>query len=114
MDGKVVVEEEDGRLSHFTTITWQLGLGETLCYKFKSESSGQSGTVEVSFLSLRSVYSIMDTYTFPLVRSSVHCLCDCPGGASHCQPGSELCGNNSNCATFYRYYYYYYYYYHYY
>ena len=44
-----------------------------------------SGHVEVTYTSLKSVYSIMDTYSFPLVRSRVQCTCDCPGGATHCQ-----------------------------
>ena len=101
-DGRVVVEEEGGRLSDLTTVTWQIGLGETLCYRFRSETSEMSGRVEVTFLSLKSVYSIMDTYKFPLVRSSVRCLCDCPGGVSHCEPGADLCQNQTNCANYYR------------
>ena len=101
MDGKIVVEDEAGQLSDFTTVSWQIGLGETLCYRFRSESRGMSGTVEVTYLSLKSVYSIMDSYRFPLMRSEVSCLCDCPGGASHCDAGVELCGNNTNCANYY-------------
>ena len=62
MDGKIVVEDEAGELSDFTTVSWQVGLGETLCYRFRSENSGRSGTVEVTFLSLKSVYSILDSY----------------------------------------------------
>ena len=72
-------------MSDFTTVTWQIGLGETLCYRFRSEAGGASGLVEVTYTSLKSVYSIMDTYSFPLVRSRVQCTCDCPGGAAHCQ-----------------------------
>ena len=101
MDGKIVVEDEAGELSDFTTVSWQIGLGETLCYRFSSESRGMSGTVEVTYLSLKSVYSIMDTYRFPLVRSQVSCLCDCPGGASHCHAGLDLCENKTNCANYY-------------
>ena len=52
-----------------------------------------AGMVEVTFLSLKSVYSILDRYRFPLVRSEVSCLCDCPGGAAHCHPGLDLCQN---------------------
>ena len=33
MDGKIVVEDEAGELSDFTTVSWQIGLGETLCYR---------------------------------------------------------------------------------
>ena len=65
------------------------GLGETLCYKFKSESSGMAGTVEVSYVSLKTVYSVLDSFRFPLVSSSVSCVCDCPGGPSHCQAGER-------------------------
>ena len=82
-------------------ITVTPGLGETLCYKFKSESSGMAGTVEVSYVSLKSIYSIMDTYKFPLVRSDIKCSCDCPGGASHCHSGADLCQNKTNCANYY-------------
>ena len=77
------------------------GLGETLCYKFKSESSGMSGTVEVTYVSLKSIYSIMDSYKFPLVRSDIQCSCDCPGGASHCDSGADLCRNETNCVNYY-------------
>ena len=48
VDGKILVEDDGGQMSDFTTLTWQIGLGETLCYKFKSETSSMSGTVEVS------------------------------------------------------------------
>ena len=86
--------------SEYITVT-PPGLGETLCYKFKSESSGMAGTVEVSYVSLKSIYSIMDTYKFPLVRSEIKCSCDCPGGASHCHSGADLCQNQTNCANYY-------------
>ena len=33
MDGKILVEDDTGALTDFTTVTWQIGLGETLCYK---------------------------------------------------------------------------------
>ena len=59
------------------------------------------GTVEVTYVSLKSIYSIMDTYKFPLVRSDIKCSCDCPGGASHCDSGADLCGNKTNCANYY-------------
>ena len=59
----------------------------------RPERSGMAGMVEVTFLSLKSVYSILDRYRFPLVRSEVSCLCDCPGGAAHCHPGLDLCQN---------------------
>ena len=54
------------------------------------------GTVEVTYVSLKSIYSIMDTYKFPLVRSAVQCICDCPGGASHCHNGVNMCTNTTN------------------
>ena len=68
----------------------------------------------MTYTSLKSVYSIMDTYSFPLVRSRVQCTCDCPGGAAHCQvsghiiiiiirliiQGGDMCGNSTNCHTF--------------
>jgi hypothetical protein len=28
-----VVEEEGGALTNMTVLTWQIGLGETLCYR---------------------------------------------------------------------------------
>ena len=76
MDGRIVVEDDGGQLSDMTTVSWNIGLGETLCYRFRSETSDSEGTVEVSYVSLKSIYSIMDTYKFPLVRSSVQCVCD--------------------------------------
>ena len=88
-------------MTDFTTITWQIGLGETLCYKFRSETSSMAGTVEVTYVSLKSIYSIMDTYKFPLVQSSVQCVCDCPGGVSHCHSGLDMCTNATNCHTYY-------------
>ena len=100
MDGRMVVEK-DGEKGDVTTLTWQIGLGETLCYKFKSESSSLVGTVEVTYMSLKTIYSIMDSYQFPLVTSSVSCLCDCPGGASQCDSGTNLCDNTTNCAPYY-------------
>ena len=71
------------------------------CYRFKSEATGASGLVEVSYISLKSVYSIMDTYKFPLVQASASCVCDCPGGASHCSGGLDMCHNETNCHTYY-------------
>ena len=60
------------------------------------------GTVEVTYVSLKSIYSMLDSYQFPLVHSSVQCLCDCPGGHSQCDPQTNMCGNMTNCATYYR------------
>ena len=85
MDGKIVVEDEAGELSDFTTVSWQIGLGETLCYRFRSESRGMSGTVEVTFLSLKSVYSIMDSYRSvfsPIIGRELHSV----SGASNLMP----------------------------
>ena len=101
LDGRIVVEEDGEEAEDLTTLTWQIGLGETLCYKFKSETSSLAGTVEVTYVSLKSIYSIMDSYQFPLVSSSVSCLCDCPGGASQCDSGTDLCGNTTQCVTYY-------------
>jgi hypothetical protein len=36
VDGRILVEEEGGATRDFTTITWQIGLGETLCYRSSS------------------------------------------------------------------------------
>jgi hypothetical protein len=75
--------------------------------RFEAEEGSLKGTVEVTYVSLKSVYSIQDrwlpsstfqpspplpspplpplpSYQFPLAQSSVSCLCDCPGGASQC------------------------------
>ena len=49
----------------------QVGLGETLCYKFEGERAELGGTVELTYLSLRSVYSVMDSYKFWLAASRV-------------------------------------------
>ena len=43
----------------------------TLSYRFKSDTSDLVGTVEVTFMSLKSIYSILDSYLFPLVSSKV-------------------------------------------
>ena len=90
MDGEVVVEQEDGRFLNLTNVSWQLGLGSALCYKFRSEQEAR-GRMEVSYVSLKTLYSVLDTFTFPLVSSSVSCVCDCPGGPSHCQAGKDNC-----------------------
>lgn len=29
-----MVEDDGGQMSDFTTVTWQIGLGETLCYRW--------------------------------------------------------------------------------
>ena len=34
VDGKIMVEDDGGQMSDFTTVTWQIGLGETLCYRW--------------------------------------------------------------------------------
>ena len=33
MDGKILVEDDTGVMTDLTTVTWQIGLGETLCYR---------------------------------------------------------------------------------
>ena len=102
IDGRILVEQENGDKSHLTSVYWHLGLDTTLCYKFTSEtSSSMSGTVEVTYVSLKSIYSIMDSYTFPLVQSQVQCTCDCPGGVSQCPSGLNMCSNVTNCHTYY-------------
>ena len=101
MDGRIVVEEDGAESADLTTLTWQIRLGETLCYRFKSETSSLVGTVEVTYVSLKSIYSILDSYQFPLVASSVQCLCDCPGGSSQCDSQTNMCSNTTNCATHY-------------
>ena len=101
LDGRIVVEEDGEEAADMTTLTWQIGLGETLCYRFKSETSKLAGMVEVTYMSLKTIYSIMDSYLFPLVYSSVTCLCDCPGGASQCDSGTNLCDNTTHCVPYY-------------
>ena len=34
VEGRIVVEEEGGTLTDMTVLTWQIGLGETLCYRY--------------------------------------------------------------------------------
>ncbi len=34
--GRIVVEEDGGTLTDMTVLSWQIGLGETLCYRYKS------------------------------------------------------------------------------
>ena len=53
VDGKILVEDDGGQITDFTTVTWQIGLGETLCYRFRSEASGAAGAVEVTYTSLK-------------------------------------------------------------
>ena len=88
LDGKVVVEQEDGRFLNLTNVSWQLGLTSSLCYKFLSDRK-VAGRVEVTYVSLKTIYSVLDSFRFPLVSSSVSCVCDCPGGPSHCQAGEK-------------------------
>ena len=99
MEGHVTMETSGGEKSSVTLLTWQAGLGETLCYKFSGEQEG--GSIEVTYQSLHAVYPILSSYMFPLAESSVSCLCDCPGGSSQCSPQTNLCGNKTNCANYY-------------
>ncbi|CAB4064408.1 unnamed protein product [Lepeophtheirus salmonis] len=70
-------------ISDFTTLQWQIRLGETVCYRFKSETpSGLKGYIEVTYESIRSIYSISNHYFFRLAKSNVQCYCDCPGGSN--------------------------------
>ena len=61
---------------------WQIGLGETLCYRYSA--SGASATVapsmiEVTYQSVRHVYPVSNSYYFKLAQADVKCVCDCPG-----------------------------------
>ncbi|TRY75096.1 hypothetical protein TCAL_00601 [Tigriopus californicus] len=77
---------------------WQIGLGQTLCYQFKSPgNSDHGGLIEVSFRSMRSVYAIANSYFFKLAKTNLGCFCDCPGGANHCNTFTDRCGNKPNC-----------------
>ena len=85
--GKIQVEEESGGSVNLTNVSWQLGLASALCYKFQSDQQQQqqvTGSVEVSYVSLKTLYPVMDTYRFPLVSSQVTCVCDCPASAHVC------------------------------
>ena len=98
--GKIQVEEESGNAVNLTNISWQLGLSSALCYKFQSDQQQElTGTVEVSYVSLKTLYPVLDTYRFPLVSSQVWCVCDCPGGPSHCQAGADLCTNSTSSSS---------------
>ena len=103
--GKIQVEEESGNSVNLTNVSWQLGLSSSLCYKFQSDQQQQNqeitGSVEVSYVSLKTLYPVMDAYRFPLVSSQVSCVCDCPGGPSHCEAGGDLCANSSLCTSYY-------------
>ena len=107
----VKTQERGGLYNHHRfplfTFQWQIGLGDTLCYRFRSsgssngESRGQTplersapeekpssrglrGSIQVTFKSLKSVYSVVNSYYFKLARSNVNCVCDCPGGGNAC------------------------------
>lgn len=82
IESKIAVESsDDGTLRNFTTIQWQIGLGETACYKFEETS------VRVTYSALKSVYPIINSYAFFLAdEPEVRCTCDCPGGRSRCRP----------------------------
>eukprot|EP00095_Tigriopus_kingsejongensis_P002457 maker-scaffold1402_size43054-snap-gene-0.6 protein:Tk02457 transcript:maker-scaffold1402_size43054-snap-gene-0.6-mRNA-1 annotation:"hypothetical protein Y032_0503g2641" len=85
LDGTVQMVDEDGRISDFTTIQWQIGLGQTFCYQFQSQKeSHHRGLIEVHFQSLRSVHAISNNYHFMLPKANADCFCDCPGGANRC------------------------------
>ena len=53
---------------------------KSCCVRFNSESTGLEGVVEVTYVSLKSIYSITDTYQFQLPQAHAECICDCPGG----------------------------------
>ena len=100
IDGKIMLTDHTGDSALLTSVFWHLGLNTTLCYNFLDQVRGVEGRVEVTYTSLKTVYSILESYTFPLVTSRVQCTCDCPGGVSHCQHGQDLCHNSSHCTTF--------------
>ena len=78
--------------------TFNEAITKNIWYRFSGPDT-EAGMVEVSYTSLRAVYPVLDSYSFPLVRSRVRCVCDCPGGAAHCP--ADLCGNTTNCHTHY-------------
>lgn len=64
---------------------WQIRLGETLCYKFSSTGSKEEvNTIEVTYLEVRHIYSVANSYYFKLAQTDVKCICDCPGGGNTC------------------------------
>ena len=50
--------QEGGGTQDFTTITWQIGLGETLCYRFRSSNLSSSTYSSDSIDSISSVSGI--------------------------------------------------------
>ena len=51
VDGHVVVEDGGGGVSHLTTLTWQVALGSTLCYRLvlgKMMTLHRSGLADLS------------------------------------------------------------------
>ncbi|XP_040568877.1 cell fusion protein aff-1 [Lepeophtheirus salmonis] len=102
MDGRILVESQTGEISDFTTLQWQIRLGETVCYRFKSETpSGLKGYIEVTYESIRSIYSISNHYFFRLAKSNVQCYCDCPGGSNSCNTNTRSCEGKDNCINYY-------------
>ena len=71
----------------FFYIQWRIGLHDTLCYRFFSledDDGGLRGSIQITFVSLKSLYSVSNSYEFGLAEAGVRCNCDCPGGGNIC------------------------------
>eukprot|EP00093_Oithona_nana_P014457 14457.XXX_467503_458791_1 [CDS] Oithona nana genome sequencing. len=102
MDSVVVVESKSGDRLDFTTIQWQIRLGETLCYKFSDPAhQDQVSAIEVTYQNIRHVYSIANSYYFRLAQTKVQCNCDCPAGGNSCNSQTDSCDGRPNCVNYY-------------
>ena len=56
VEGRIVVEEEGGTLTDMTVLTWQIGLGETLCYRYLDKYKKIENVMTVDFILQSSLY----------------------------------------------------------
>ena len=92
-----VMEQYRHNCVMFISLQWQIGLGETLCYRFRPSTPGggsgsslvKGSTIQVSFLNIRHIYPIANSYHFKLARVQPRCNCDCPGGSNFCNSKTD-------------------------
>ncbi|VDP10566.1 unnamed protein product [Soboliphyme baturini] len=95
-------EVDTTEIEVMTSVSLNLGLDETACFEInvghRNSSKATGAEVEdssiwlyaVRYASLEQIHPIKEQYVFsvPLLKSK--CVCDCPGGDTHCTPGSHL------------------------
>ena len=90
-----------------TTIAFSIGVDEDVCFSVSDPDNPIGKAVfRFSFNDVVSMYNYKNMYEFAMATPDVHCLCDCPGGADHCNPDQNTCwktgvSSSANCFTYY-------------